>query len=307
MIKKIFTLLLSAVCTSAMLWGQDALIRRGDRSNPKISEQTKSTKVETEELATEYFTWQKTYYRKLELSQVANAPLAYPMPRANQKSKNLFTLLFTLASEGKITLYEYIDGEEQLEPEYILSFKDLLTRFGITYQRAEDIPYTELKAYYIKELNYFNQANSTFGKSVLALCPILYQIGEYGETSKPLFWVKYQDLEPFLTEQRSLSPKNEAVRGTYSDFFRLGLYHGEIVKAQDFTGLSLLERSNNPEELKKQQEVLEQQSEQIRQSLSLPDSVVHKAERVQRKISRTKKSKFKSQPKHTLRSVRGLS
>ena len=45
----------------------------------------------------------------------------------------------------------------------------------------------------------------------------------------PLFWVKYSDLQPYLSQQPvMLSTKNNATTATMDDFFSLNLYRGQI-------------------------------------------------------------------------------
>lgn len=310
MTKNIISLCLFILLGETWAYAQDAVIARGKRDTHQVVTPVTQAGVETT-LDTDYFTWQKTYYRRLDLANPKNSPLAYPPPSENPNGQNLFAMIFTLAAEGKIKLYEYLDGEERLSPQYELSFADLLSRFGLSYNRPEDIPHWDLKAYYIKELNYFDQSKSYFGRSVLALCPILYQLGEYGETPKPLFWVKYQDIKPYLTDIRPLSPQNEAVRGTYDDFFRLGMYEGSIVKTLDFLGRSLNELNASPESLGQEQKALEVLPNTIKKTLTLPDSVIEKSTQSQRRHIKKKREGATKQsarsPKPASRSVRGLS
>ena len=74
--------------------------------------------------------WSREIYRYLDLSKEGNAPLYYPvMPE--QGRMNLFTMIFKLLSENKITAYEYLDGREVFTDEYKIDFKEFLDRFGI--------------------------------------------------------------------------------------------------------------------------------------------------------------------------------
>lgn len=265
------------------LVGQDAQISRGTR-NERPKGRTQTTQIsplnttqapkQNSPETLERLTWQKTLYRKLSLAEEANAVLAYPQ-RADEERHNLLSLLFQLIAEGRINAYEYIDGEERFIPKYKLNFDELISRFGLAYKSPEDSPSELVKAYYIKEQNYFNQANSRLGRRVLALCPILYDLGDYGEVPKPLFWVRYADIKPYLqNDVVQLSSDNEAMRGTLADFFDLSLYHGEIVKTQTLTGKSLAELSRDSTELKARQAKLEAELKVVQESLSLPDSLI---------------------------------
>lgn len=242
-----------------------------------------------------YFTWQKTLYREIELSSSHNATLLQKHQLIG-KTQNLFSLIFNLISEGKLTIYEYLDGTEQLDREHELSFTDLVRRFSV------DAESQAIKAYYIKEINYFNQAQSRMGKEVIALCPILYDQGEHGELRKPLFWLKFEDLSPFLSEDLvSLSKKNEAIRGTLLDFFILGMYQGKIIH----TGSLDSELPPSTETSEK----IEQKIQSITSNLSLPDSIINaRKNKINRKAKKGTKIPLDSMsPTTTKRSARNLS
>lgn len=299
---------------------QEAIVQRKARqeTTKQIDKAQHTISPKDDILSRGRTTWQRTLYRELDLTKPENAPLAYPQ-RYEAGRPNLTTLLFALIAEGKITAYEYIEGEEQMTDAYKLSFADLCSRFGITYQSESDAPANEVRAFYLKERHSFDQSKSAFATEVLALCPILYTLEDYGEVRKPLFWVDYRELMPYLRDEHQLSPNNEAVRGTLRDFFRGGLYRGEIVKTGGVAGRSLSEGLSTKEELDKKRESLERELESVKRSISLPDSVVGRSEQSVRKRHKTTRSNKSeqgkgakaSQPKgssrSTLRTTRGLS
>ena len=53
--------------------------------------------------------WMRVIYREIDLTKEENAPLYYPTRPING-NMNLFTTIFQLMSEGKLTAYEYHDG-----------------------------------------------------------------------------------------------------------------------------------------------------------------------------------------------------
>lgn len=217
----------------------------------------------------ERIVWQRTLYRELDLSHNVNLPLIY-----KDRDEDLFTKIFLLLAERQIKAYEYVDGIEHFEKERELDFSDFLKRFKINYNSREDIPRELIKAYYVKERYYFDQATSSFGCRVQALCPILFeQIGEE-EYRKPLFWLKYEDLRPFISDTfLPLTSLNEAMRGSWADYFDLNIYRGDIVKVSTDGGKSLLELSRTPDELKRRREEIELQIERLYKSISLPDTL----------------------------------
>ncbi len=223
----------------------------------------------------EHASWLRSIYRSIDLTSRANTPLYSPQV-ATEREGNLFAQIFLLYASGKIPVYEYIDGTEQLDEAHLLSFKDFLERFHIDYTegRPSDIPSSDVKSYYLKEVHLFDEGTSTYMTEVSALCPILSGIGDYGELRMPLFWVKYSDLLPYLQTQRiALSAQNGVRHSTLDDFFRLGLYEGEIIKADDLLGRTLMEEYPTLEAQKEAQKRIERELSDFQAQLYLPDSI----------------------------------
>ena len=156
---------------------------------------------------------------------------------------NLFTYLFKLALNNYIPIYEYrLDGNESFSDSSKVAMKTLLDNYHIFYENRDgklrvensDIPSAEVKMYYLKESAYYDQSNAQFRRKVMALCPVMVREDDFGgEAAKyPLFWVKYTDLEPFLSRQSvAASDLNNAATMTLEDFFTLNHYQGKIYKA----------------------------------------------------------------------------
>jgi hypothetical protein len=62
-----------------------------------------------------------------------------------------------------------------------------------------------------------------------------------GEASKyPLFWVKYSDLEPYLSRQTVMTSNlNNAATMSMDDYFTLNRYEGTIYKTNNMMGKTL--------------------------------------------------------------------
>jgi len=227
--------------------------------------------------------------------QPANAPL-YSPKIATEREANLFAQIFQLYAAGRLPVYEYLDGPERFDEAHLLTFKDFVERFRISYIEGnpQSIPSSEVKGYYIKEAHIFDEGTSTYSAQVEALCPILSGVGDYGELRLPLFWVKYSDLAPYLQSGLiPLSEGNSAYRGTLFDFFRLGLYKGEIVKTENLRGRTLSQEYQSPEAQKKAQEHIERELSDFQAQLYLPDSTLHQPKQSPKKGN---KPKSKSQP-----------
>ena len=196
--------------------------------------------------------WRRDIYREIDLNDDANAGLYYPV-QPQGKQLNLFSYIFKLAQNGYIPIYEYSvanDGNDDFSDEAKVKFKTVLDDKHIFYEEADgklkidnsDIPSAEVTKYYLKESAYYDQANSSFRIKPLALCPIMMREDDFGgeATQYPLFWVKYSDLEPFLSRQTIMTSNvNNAAIMSMDDFFTLNKYKGKIYKTNNMLGKTL--------------------------------------------------------------------
>lgn len=236
-------------------------------SKDSLSQRTKLLNIDLTQNIQEA-NWTRTIYRQLDLTKESNAPLYYPT-RTTDASQNLFAQIFKLLSNKRIVAYEYIDGEEVFTSEYKVQFKDLLDRFRINYTLEDkkgdkyhvanaDIPSSEVKSYYIKETWFFDPTTSTYDVKIDAICPILYDLGEYGEVPMPLFWLPYEEIKPFISiEPVMLSSYNNKANATLDDFFRLGLYEGEIIKTKNLLGNTLAQSITSPDSIQVERKRIE--------------------------------------------------
>lgn len=214
--------------------------------------------------------WRRDIYREIDLTQDANGGLYYPVEPVGREM-NLFTYIFKLVQNGYIPAYEYrLDGNEVFSDSAKVKFKTLLSDHSIFYEERDgkihvdnsDIPSSEVTMYYLKECAYYDQSNSTFHRKVLALCPIMMRDGDFGgeATKYPLFWVRYSDLEPFLSRQTVMtSSLNNAATMSMSDFFTLTKYSGKIYKTNNMLGRTLAQYCPTDSAMAREQERIEQE------------------------------------------------
>lgn len=212
--------------------------------------------------------WRRDIYREIDLTQGDNAGLYYPVEPIGSQM-NLFTYLFKLVLSGQIKAYEYrLDGNESFEPDALLKPLALLDNYHIYYERKDgklkldnsDIPSKEVKSYYVKETSYYDQYSSTFHTKVLALCPIMSSDDGFGdvETKYPLFWVKYDDVAPFLAKQTIMtSDLNNAATMSVDDYFVKNMYQGKIYKTNNMLGKTLAQYCPNDTAMQKEQARIE--------------------------------------------------
>ena len=229
--------------------------------------------------------WRRDLYREINLDDEANSGLYYPVEPIDRQM-NLFTYMFKLALNGYIPVYEYrLDGNESFSDSSKVAMKTLLDNFHILYENRDgrlrvensDIPSAEVKMYYLKESAYYDQSNAQFRRKVMALCPVMVREDDFGgESAKyPLFWVKYTDLEPYLSRQSvAASSLNNASMMTLEDYFTMNSYKGKIYKAGNRMSQTTarpqfgdFDAANVDDAAKKEQEKIEKELEAFERSM----------------------------------------
>ncbi|MCK9311250.1 MAG: gliding motility protein GldN [Bacteroidales bacterium] len=262
----------------------------------------KKSKIPESQLARgEDIVWKRDVYRMIDLKKSQNGILYYPVEPIGDRM-NLFSLIFDLVANNKISSYEYLDGREIFTDAYAIKFKDLLKRFEIPYREkndpkkanasifeidAVDIPSTEVTLYYIKELWYLDQRNSTVNAKPVALCPILVRDDEMGETrTYPMFWISFESLKPYLSQiPVSADSLNSATRLSAYDYFNQRRYEGDIYKVSNLKNQTIMQYCKTPETIKAEQERLE------KEFLNIDTSLWEKSQRQLQKEADRKKIK----------------
>ena len=252
--KHILSLLLVAFILPQIATAQPAARRQAQQQAQQQNANALSVRAQisfpTQQAMGEDVVWRRDIYREIDITTNDNAGLYYPVEPVGSQM-NLFTYIFKLVMRRSINAYEYrLDGNEVFDETAKVNLKSLLDNYHIFYERTDrgihiddsDIPSKEVTAYYLKESTYFDQQSATFHTKVLALCPILKRDDDFGDaaTSYPLFWVRYDDLAPFLTKQTIMTSNlNNAATMSMDDFFTKNLYKGKIYKTNNMLGKTL--------------------------------------------------------------------
>lgn len=278
--KKIFLIVLAGMVTTGMM-AQPAK-RKAEQKTTATASGAISTRAQisfpVQTKMAEDVVWRRDIYRELDLHDDANASLYYPVePVGNQV--NLFTYIFKLMMTGNIKAYEYrLDGNEVFNDDAQVKIKAFLDNYHIFYEKTNrgiyidnsDIPSREVTAYYIKESVYYDQSTATFHTQVLALCPIMKREDDFGDaaTAYPLFWVKYEDLAPFLVKQTVMTSNlNNAAVMSMDDYFAKNMYRGKIYKTNNMLGKTLAQYCPSDTALTKEQKRIENEIVAFEQNL----------------------------------------
>ena len=171
---------------------------------------------------------------------------------------------------GNIKVYEYrLDGNEVFSDDARVAQKAFLDNYHIYYEKDQngrthidnsDIPSREVRGYYIKESAYYDQSTATFHTKVLALCPIMSREDDFGDGAAkyPLFWVKYEDIAPFLSKQTIMTSNlNNAATMSVDDYFTKNMYRGKIYKTTNMLGKTLAQYCTDDSAMTKEQKRIE--------------------------------------------------
>ena len=266
--------------------------------------------------------WRRDIYREIDLNQDANAGLYYPVEPID-KQLNLFTYIFKLALNGYIPVYEYrLDGNEVFTDSAKVQMKTVLDNYHIFYEEKDgklrvdnsDIPSAEVKLYYLKESAYFDDANSTFHRKVQSLCPVMLREDDFGgEASKyPLFWVKYSDVEPYLSRQTVMTSNlNNAATMSMEDYFTMNRYEGKIYKTNNMLGKTLAQYCPNDTALAREQKKIEAELKAFEENIfgdkARRDSLDSIAKLDPKQLKATKKSSKRSTRTTTVKTKKAKS
>lgn len=271
--KKILFILLLA-CVAETLSAQPAARRREQQKTATASDGGLSVRAQisfpTQKKMSDDVVWRRDIYREISLLDDANAGLYYPVEPVGSQM-NLFTYMFKLIMRRAVTAYEYrLDGNEVFEESAAVKLKAILDNYHIFYEKTDrgiriddsDIPSREVTAYYVKESAYYDENTSSFHTKVIALCPILKRDDDFGDggTSYPLFWIKYDDLAPYLAKQTIMTSNlNNAATMSVDDYFTKNLYRGKIYKTNNMLGKTLAQYCPNDSAMKKEQKRIEKE------------------------------------------------
>ncbi len=223
-------------------------------------------------------------YRQLDLRETPeNQPLYFPEDVVDGQ-QNLFRILLGLVVDGKIPAYEYLDGREVFTDQYKVKVGEMLDRFDILYQtqgsgdravytiEEADVPTGQVLKYYIIEKWEFDKRSSRMKTYVEAICPVLTRMGDYGgEANYPMFWVKFDQLRPYLAQQYVfLTDDNNLPQYSLDDYFNLGMYKGEIYKTKNLRNLSMAQIYGDQDDLKRAQDSIDTRLREFGKNLWVP-------------------------------------
>ena len=257
--------------------------KQEEASGPKITDRMQgffdSPKTHDADLA-----YQREIYRQLDLKNVPeNTPLYFPEDVVDGQ-QNLFRIILGLVVDGKIPAFEYLDGREVFTDQYKVKVGEMLDRFDIMYQKQgdgdraiytieeADVPTGQALKYYIIEKWEFDRRSNQMKTFVEAICPVLTRTDDFGGSANyPMFWVKFDQLRPYLAQQYVfLTDDNNIPQYSLDDYFNLGMYKGEIYKTKNLRNLSMAQMYPDEDDLKRAQDSIDTRLREFGKNLWVP-------------------------------------
>ncbi len=333
---KIFRYTITAIVLSAAVFGitaqdnsQASSVRRrtdNDRNQQNSASVTERMQgfyeSDNASLSEADIQWLRIIYRQLDLEKDKNATLYFPEETIDGQ-ENLFRIIMRLLANNELSVYEYLDGREIFNDTYKVNVKDMLDRFHILYEPARgssdknpkftinesDVPTNEVLSYYIIEHWTYDTRNNRLRPTVEAICPVLHRAGDFGgePVRYPMFWIKYNDLRPHLSQQAIfIDDSNNLPTCTYDDFFTLNMYEGEIYKTRNLKNLSMAQMYPDPEDRKRAQDSIQAALDSFEQRLWTPtrEELLERAEAADANDSTEVSADNQSEESQPVRSTR---
>lgn len=230
--------------------------------------------------------WLRIIYRSIDLDKDENAALYFPEEPVDGQ-ENLFRIIMRLFAAGQLPAYEYLDGREIFTDQYKVRTRDVLDRFHIPYTEGRgsternprfdidenDVPTNEVLSYYVIERWEFDNRHNRLRPVVEAICPVMHRTGDFGgePLRYPMFWIKFNDLRPFLATQTIfVDDDNNLPTCTYDDFFTLTMYDGDIYKTRNLKNRSMAQLYPDPDALKHAQDSIQASLDNFENKLWVP-------------------------------------
>ena len=292
--KKYLSIALALICLASIDANAQSVVRkrsgedrnRNKQENGGVTQRMQSF-FEEEPVSDADLMWMRVIYRQLDAETVNNAPIFFPEEKT-QDQENLFRIIMRLIINNQITAYDYLDGREIFTDQYRINVRDMLDRFHVLYEEGKgsteknpkfviddsDVPANEVLSYYIIERWEFDSRTNEMKTRVEAICPVLHRAGDFGgEAIKyPMFWVKLQDIRPWLTQQYIfIDDDNIIPKYTYDDYFLLTMYKGDIYKTRNIQNKSMMQLYPDEKDRKRAQDSIQARLENFDKKLWVPD------------------------------------
>lgn len=177
--------------------------------------------------------WSKRYYRILDLKEKMNHPLYYPTDTTIKDGRKSFiNILFDEIQKGNIKAFDFFANTVPTTYDDVLKktgSKEVLVtgRVDANNNPLPDTTVTsppsreDVKKLILYEEWYFDKKHSNLQVRIIAVIPYFkgYNDALGKEENTPVCWVWFDDIRDLLARYEVFSPRNDAQRISFEDFF----------------------------------------------------------------------------------------
>jgi gliding motility associated protien GldN len=218
--------------------------------------------------------WSKRTWRVLDLREKLNLPMYYPTePRVCLMS--LFDVLKCAILEGDLIAFDNpVFDDEFISPLTKDEVKKMLVTWDSTYMIQDindpdnmiqtplkmEITSTDVHQYWIKEDWFFDKQRSVMEVRIIGICPLILKKTESGEVigSKPLFWIYFPEVRPYLAKAAVFNRWNDTERMSYDELFQKRMFASYIYKESNVYDRTIADYRKGIDALLESNEISEQ-------------------------------------------------
>lgn len=181
--------------------------------------------------------WEKRLWRVIDIREKMNLPFAYP-------NAPLAEILGTAALNGDLKVYDTEDDrftkvlDAGALDKVLFKVDTLITVDPVTYEETvkivrNAIDWSAVKRFRLKEAWFFDTRTGTLRFRILGIAPLIDVANSEGDFmyERPLFWVHYPSIRPFLARQKVYAPGgNMAATITWEDLFEMRYFASTVYK-----------------------------------------------------------------------------
>lgn len=185
----------------------------------------------------------KRIWREIDMREKINHPLYYPIQPTNRRY-SLMSVIMIGVQEGGITPFspESDDFKVPMTKETVQNIirreETTKTYDPFTGEERDTVIVTEfdpstVTRYRLKEVWIFDKNRSVLDVRIIGILPLMVEFEPDGITEKgtrPLFWISFAQLRPYLVRYEYFNRKNDGQRLTYDDAFNKRMFGSYIIK-----------------------------------------------------------------------------
>jgi len=180
--------------------------------------------------------WEKRIWRVIDTRELMNLRFRYP-------DRPLISIILDAAEAGEITVYSGEDDKfsDPLSPEevsrigstvdttYVMNPETYETTMQVV---ANELDPAEVVRYRIKEIWFFDKAQSSMRVRILGIAPLVDKKDENGnfKYELPLFWVYYPEARKVFARERVFNGYNDASPMSWEALFEMRFFSSYIWK-----------------------------------------------------------------------------